>query len=72
MYLLNLPIVKKQIRNKTFIQGTISTVGDRIKEILLPVKKDEVNKITEVVKDIIRKKEALRKSMINLIKSNNF
>jgi type I restriction enzyme M protein len=72
IYLLNLPIVKKQIKNKTFIQGTISTIGDRIKEIILPIKKDEIKKITEIIKSIIHKKEELRKSIIALIKDNNF
>ena len=72
MYLLNLPIVKKQIKNKTFVQGTISTIGDRIMEIVLPIKKDEIEIITTLVKDIISQKELLRKKMIKLIKNNNF
>ena len=66
MYLLNLPIVKKQIRSKTFIQGTISTIGNRIEEIVLPVKKEEVGGITNTIKDIIHQKELLRKRMIKL------
>jgi type I restriction enzyme M protein len=72
IYLLNLPIVKKQIRTKTFIQGTISTIGNRIMEIVLPIKKEEVEKITTLIKDIIYQKELLRKKMIKLIKNNDF
>jgi len=71
MYLLNLPIVKKQIRNRTFIQGTISTVGNRIKEIVLPIKKKEVENITSEINDIIHGKELLRKKMIFLINNDN-
>ncbi len=72
MYLFNLPIVKKQIKNKTFVQGTISTIGDRIKEIILPIDKKEVKQITEKVKDIIFKKELLRKEIMQLINNVDF
>ena len=70
LYLLNLPIVKKQIHNKTFVQGTIPSLGDRIKEIILPVKEEMVDTITLKVKDIIHKKELLRKEMTELVKGN--
>ena len=63
---------KKQIINMTFVQGTISTVGDRMKEIILPIKKEESEKITTVIRDIIKEKEILRKKIINLIKNNKF
>jgi len=72
MYLLNLPIVKQQIKNKTFVQGTISTIGNRINELILPVKKNEINEITEKVRGIIDEKEKSREQIVNLIKDNNF
>ena len=72
MYLFNLPIVKKQIKNKTFVQGTISTIGDRIEEIILPIDKKGVKQITEKVKDIIFKKELLRKEIMQLINNVDF
>ncbi len=72
MYLFNLPIVKKQIKNKTFVQGTISTIGDRIQELILPVDKKEISIITKKVKNIIHKKELLRKEIIQLINNVDF
>lgn len=36
LYLLNTPIVRKQIRQRIFIQSTLGTIGDRIMELLLP------------------------------------
>ena len=38
--LLNLPIVRKQMRNKQFTRDVIDTLGHRIREIILPVPKD--------------------------------
>lgn len=38
--LLNLPYVKRQIRNKQFTRDVIDTLGQRIQELLLPIPKD--------------------------------
>ncbi|MDR0427553.1 MAG: N-6 DNA methylase, partial [Dysgonamonadaceae bacterium] len=70
LYLLNTPIVQKQIVKYTFIQGTISTIGDRFYELVLPIHKDK-NKIKEIsdeVKRIIDTKRTLRERIENLIK----
>jgi type I restriction enzyme M protein len=70
LYLLNTPIVQKQIVKYTFIQGTISTVGERFNELRLPIHKDE-NKIKEIsdeIKSIIDTKRTLRERIDNLIK----
>lgn len=61
LYLLHIPIVRKQIDERTFVQSTISTVGDRLNEVILPIPKDktEGKKITEKVKEkIITRAEA--------------
>lgn len=70
LYLLNLPIVQQQIRQYTFIQGTLSTVGDRFFEIQLPIHKDIdiVNQISEKIKRIIEQKEQLQQEIINMVK----
>jgi type I restriction enzyme M protein len=70
LYLLNTPIVQKQIVKYTFIQGTISTVGERFNEIRLPIHKniDKIKKFSDEVKDIIETKQLLRKRIENLIK----
>jgi len=38
--LLNLPIVRRQMRNKQFTRDVIDTLGHRIREVILPVPKD--------------------------------
>lgn len=70
LYLLNTEIVQRQIKEKTFVQATISTVGDRLYEIVLPVPtdKDVVRKIIEEVAEIIRMKVEARKRMEHLIR----
>jgi len=37
LYLLNTEIVRKQIRMRVFSQSTLSTIGERINELLLPM-----------------------------------
>ena len=69
LYLLNTPVVQKQIAKYTFIQGTISTVGERFNEIRLPIHKDlnKIRQISDEVKDIIDTKRILRERINNLI-----
>jgi hypothetical protein len=38
--LLNLPVVRRQMRNKQFTRDVIDTLGHRIREVILPVPKD--------------------------------
>jgi type I restriction enzyme M protein len=60
--ILNSPIVKKQIRAKQFSQGIIDTIGDRIKEIILPVPKDSgtQKEIQEKIEEIVSKRAELK------------
>ncbi len=59
LYLLNIRIVQKQIKLGTFIQSTLSTLGNRLYDIILPIPVDEnkINDITKEVKDIIKLRE---------------
>lgn len=68
-YLLNTRTVKKQIEAKTFIQATISTLGNRLSEIVLPIPKKETKKkeLSERMKDIIDQKMRLRKRSLQVI-----
>ena len=70
LYLLHTPFVQKQIQKYTFIQGTISTVGDRFYELSLPIHTDieKIKQISNEVKDIIEAKKNLRERIDNLIK----
>jgi len=71
LYLLNTPIVQKQIKEKTFVQATISTVGNRLKEIILPIPTNEEEKekfiknIEEIIKLKIKVKEKMDKLLNN-------
>jgi len=58
LYLLNTDIVQQQIQEKTFVQATISTLGNRIYEIILPVPKDEniTQKIIEEASSMVQMK----------------
>ena len=62
-YLLNTEIVQEQIVSKTFTQATLSTLGDRIYEVILPVHKDiaKTKKIAAEIQNIIVMKAQLRK-----------
>lgn len=44
LYLLNTSIVRVQIDEKTFVQATLSTIGNRLNEIYLPIPKSEAKK----------------------------
>ena len=49
-YALRYEIVKKQIRQRVFIQSTLGTIGSRIYDLLLPFPKDE-KKTEEIIEE---------------------
>ena len=55
LYLLHIPIVRKQIDERTFVQSTLSTLGNRLNEVILPIPKDKTEReeITEKVREKI-------------------
>lgn len=71
-YLLNTNFVQRQIESKIFVQATLSTIGSRFDEIVLPihVDKEEVTKISNEVRKIINAKMLLRKKSLHLINSS--
>ena len=60
--LLNIPLVKKQIRAKQFTQDIIDTLGKRILELVLPIPKSNQSRenISSTVKTIIEQRSELR------------
>ena len=62
LFLLGLNTVQKQIESKTFRQATISTLGNRLLEVKIPIPKDKKykNKISNVVKSIVNERNKLR------------
>ena len=71
LYLLNTEIVQKQIEEKTFVQATISTIGERLYEIIIPIPTDNdaVAKIINEVSEIIKMKVEARMRMENIIRN---
>ncbi|MDR1497293.1 MAG: N-6 DNA methylase [Puniceicoccales bacterium] len=67
-YLLNTKIVQAQVEMKTFIQATLSTLGNRILEIELPFHKDPKmrGRIGTEVREIIEAKANLRSRIRNI------
>lgn len=65
LYLFNTDIVQQQIKAKTFVQATISTLGNRIYEIILPIPKDKdvIDKIINKILSIIEMKISVKRKM---------
>jgi len=70
LYLLNTEIVQKQIEEKTFVQATISTIGERLYEIVLPIpiNKAIITKVISDISEVIKMKVEARRKMENLLK----
>ena len=73
LHLLNLDIIQKQIRAITFVQGTISTIGNRILDVKLPLPTDLSKRIniSNYIKEIIKNKTEIRKK-IHKLSLNSF
>lgn len=71
-YLLNSKIVRKQIDSKTFVQATISTIGSRLNEVVLPVilDKKEQQKMVSKIKNIIQQKMELRQKSMEILQES--
>jgi type I restriction enzyme M protein len=68
-YLLNSNIVQKQVEMLTFVQATLSTLGNRIMDLQLPIHKDktEAERISNEVQAIIKLKKQLKERTNKLI-----
>ena len=71
-YLLNSKVVRKQMDSKTFVQATISTIGNRLREIILPISKNkkEVKNIVDEIRNIIEEKAKLRKKTVKMVEDS--
>lgn len=70
-YLLNLKITQHQVEMLTFVQATLSTLGNRVLDLQLPIHKDKDvrQKISKEMENIINlKKEIKQKSTLLLEK----
>lgn len=68
-YLLNSKIVQQQIEMLTFVQATLSTLGNRILDLQLPIHKNqtEAQTLAQEVHNIISLKKELKKRTNSLI-----
>lgn len=71
-YLLNSKVVRKQIDSKIFVQATISTIGNRLREVILPISCDqnEVKKVTNEIRSIIEEKAGLREKTVKIVEGS--
>lgn len=71
-YLLNSKIVQQQVEMLTFVQATLSTIGNRMLDFQLPIHRDklEIEKIAQEVKEIITLKKELKKRSSDLIENS--
>ena len=69
LYLLNTEVVQRQIEAKTFIQATISTIGNRLEEIQLPIHNDEkkIREISGEIQSIVESRADLRERTLLLM-----
>ena len=64
-HLLNHPIVRRQIDERTFVQATLSTIGDRLFEVILPIPKDKkiADEIAKEIKHHILERAELKENL---------
>lgn len=68
-YLLNTRIVARQVQAKTFVQATISTLGNRLLEIVVPVPKsaERRRQLSGKMREVIEAKVKLREEAQKLL-----
>ena len=69
LYLLSHPITKTQIHNKVFFDTTLPNIGNRWKELLLPIQKDKRSSIIKKMKKIFQQRQTAEKEIINIYNS---
>lgn len=73
-YLLNTAYVQRQIKAKVFTQATLSTLGNRLEEIVLPISKDkkEIEEIANKVKSIFERKNEIKNEIDEIMNRSDF
>ena len=67
-YLLNQKIVLRQIEKNTFVQATLSTIGNRLLNVRLPIpkSKEKRDKISKKIKTLIHSRYESRNELLNM------
>ena len=73
-YLLNTAYVQRQVKSKIFTQATLSTLGNRLGEIVLPISQDktEIEMITRKIQSIFERKNQLKNEMEEVMQQSIF
>ncbi len=68
-YLLNHPLTKRQIYSKVFIETTLPNIGDRWRDLELPVHNDQtvVSKIKTEMKMVFEKRHEVEEMFTSLL-----
>ncbi len=63
--ILKMPIVRKQIVSKVFVQSTIPSLGNRLLEVVLPIPKDAKlrEQISESIKELVLQRAVAKKKI---------
>ena len=71
---LNKAVTRKQIDDKTFMQATLPSLGNRLNEIFIPIPSDgnECSQISEEIKQIINQKRDLKLKILSYYKDETF
>lgn len=72
-YLLNSKLVQQQIKKKIFTQATLSTLGNRLEEVLIPVHKDKKLRaqISQEINKIFQQKVNNKKKIASILDKYN-
>ncbi len=70
LYLLNTPIMKKQVKANIVIQSTLATIGERTKDLYLPIPKDPKirEKLAKKTRLIIEERARFRREIEEISK----
>jgi type I restriction enzyme M protein len=73
-YLLNSKIVQQQVEMLTFVQATLSTLGNRMLDLQLPIHQNitEREKIPNEMQKIMQMKKEIKQRSIILLENENF
>ncbi|MFX0013995.1 MAG: N-6 DNA methylase [Candidatus Hermodarchaeota archaeon] len=72
LWALNTEIVQDQIKAKTFIQSTISTLGNRLLDLILPIPSEieRREKLSQEIKEIVCTKMELKERIRTILKTS--
>lgn len=77
LVLLSSPVVQRQIRTKTFTQDIIDSLGSRIRDIVLPIPRDEAHRqrvsamVRRVIEERVEARELARRACAEVVQDSS-